>query len=42
MSYNGDIQCSDMITKLNVDPQAIPHFTLANGLLRYKQKALYW
>jgi hypothetical protein len=38
LSYNGDTQCSDMINKLSVDAQAIPHFTLTNGLLRYKQR----
>jgi hypothetical protein len=38
LSYNGNIQCSDMITKLSVDAQAIPHFTLTNGVLRYKQR----
>jgi hypothetical protein len=38
LSYNGDIQSSNMITKLSIDAQVIPHFTLTNGLLRYKQR----
>lgn len=33
-----DTNCADMITKLSIDSQAIPNFTLSNGLLRYKEK----
>jgi hypothetical protein len=35
-SYENDTKCSEMVTKLNVDPLALPLVTLINGLLRYK------
>jgi hypothetical protein len=35
-SYEQDPHCSDMITKLTIDPQAIPNMSFSKGLLRYK------
>jgi hypothetical protein len=37
-SYEQDNTCSDLITKLRIDPEAVPYFSLTNGLLRYKGK----
>jgi len=36
--YSSDPQASTYITQLSVDPGAVPHFTLQNGLLRYKNR----
>jgi hypothetical protein len=38
LSYEADMKCSDLISKLSIDPQAVPNFTWSNGLLRYKGK----
>lgn len=35
-SYASDSATQSMLTKLSVDPNAVPHFVLDNGLLRYK------
>jgi ribonuclease HI len=37
-SYEQDNTCSDLITKLSIDPEVVPYFSLTNGLLRYKGK----
>lgn len=34
--YEQDKTCSEFISNLIVDPQAIPHFSCSNGVLRYK------
>jgi hypothetical protein len=36
--YNEDSKAQQLITALVVSPQFIPHFTLPNGLLRYKSR----
>jgi hypothetical protein len=35
-SYDKDPSILEMIQKLTIDPSAIPHFTLVDGVLRYK------
>lgn len=35
-SYRDDPAAQDMLTKLAVDPDVVPHFSLKDGLLRYK------
>jgi hypothetical protein len=35
-SYQDDQYAQDLITKLTIDPAAVPHFSLRDGLLRYK------
>jgi hypothetical protein len=37
-SYESDPSTKDIITKLTVDPSAVPHFTWQQGLLRYKNR----
>jgi hypothetical protein len=37
-SYESDSKCSDIISKLSIDSQAVQNFTYTNGLLRYKGK----
>jgi hypothetical protein len=37
-SYEQDIKCSDLITKLSIDPRAILNFSLSQGLLIYNGK----
>jgi hypothetical protein len=37
-SYEQDNHCSELISKLTIDPQVVQHFTFSNGLLRYKGK----
>jgi hypothetical protein len=37
-SYEQDIKCSDLITKLSIDPHVVLNFSLSQGLLRYKGK----
>ncbi|WVZ95411.1 LOW QUALITY PROTEIN: hypothetical protein U9M48_041179 [Paspalum notatum var. saurae] len=37
-SYETDELATSLLTKLSIDPAAVPHFTLDNGLLRYKQR----
>lgn len=39
-SYEEDKFCTDLITKLSIDSQAMPNYTLSNGLIRYKGKLL--
>jgi hypothetical protein len=34
--YSSDPQAQTYIAQLSVDPEAVPHFSLQNGLLRYK------
>lgn len=36
--YQQDDYSLSIISKLVIDAAAVPHFTLANGLLRYKQR----
>jgi transposase InsO family protein len=35
-SYQDDPYAQDLITKLAIDPAAVPHFSFRDGLLRYK------
>lgn len=35
-SYTVDPAAQELITKLAVDPATVPHFSLRDGLLRYK------
>lgn len=37
-SYDQDDKCLELPTKLSIDPQAAPDYTLSNGLLRHKGK----
>jgi hypothetical protein len=37
-SYDQDSTAQAIITKLAIDPAAVPHYTLSDGLLRYKNK----
>jgi hypothetical protein len=37
-SYELDVNASTMINKLLKNPAAVPHFTFADGLLRYKKR----
>jgi hypothetical protein len=37
-SYNTDAICLDLITKPRINSQAVPNFTLSNGLLRHEGK----
>ena len=37
-SYASNDQAKELIAKLVVDPQVVPHFTYRDGLLRYKQR----
>lgn len=37
-SYEHDARAQELITKLSVASDAIPHFTLRDGLLRYKSR----
>ncbi|CAN6347636.1 unnamed protein product [Urochloa humidicola] len=37
-SYEQDQHCLQMISKLSIDGQAIPNYSLHNGILRYKGK----
>ena len=39
-TYQDDRACLDLITKLSVDANAVPNFTLQNGILRYKGRVL--
>jgi hypothetical protein len=34
--YDKDAHALYLVTKLSIDPNAVPHFTLNSGLLRYK------
>lgn len=36
--YSSDVSAQDMITKLSLDPESVPHFQLCNGILKYKNK----
>lgn len=36
--YNSDAQATILLTKLATNPSAVPHFSLVDGLLRYKDK----
>jgi hypothetical protein len=40
-SYEHDTRCSNLISKLIVDPQVVQHYTFYNGLLRYKGKLVF-
>jgi hypothetical protein len=37
-SYINNSKAQQMLPALAVDPQAVPHFSLANGILRYKHR----
>lgn len=37
-SYLGDNKCQELLTKLNVDNQAQPPYTLQNGIMRYEDR----
>lgn len=39
-SYELDDHCLDLITKLNISPQAIPHYSLQNGIIRVHGKVM--
>lgn len=36
--YNSDTMAMDLIAKLSIDPNAVPHFTLNGGVLRYNNR----
>lgn len=38
LGYQSDSMASDLITKLSVKADAVPHFTLVHGVLRYKNR----
>jgi hypothetical protein len=35
-SYDADDKAKELLTQLALDANAVPHFTLKNGILRYK------
>lgn len=35
-SYSQDAHAQSVVTKLSLDPNAVHHFTLSDGILRYK------
>jgi hypothetical protein len=37
-SYAGNPQAADLISKLSVQPDSVPHFTLTNGVIRFKNR----
>lgn len=37
-SYSHDASVQTLMTKLTLDPQSVPHFTLNNGILKYKNR----
>lgn len=37
-SYSDDAHAQDLLTKLSLDSDVVPHFTLLDGLLRYKSR----
>jgi hypothetical protein len=37
-SYAGNAQAEQILTKLALEPDSLPHFTLTNGVIRYKQR----
>jgi len=37
--YNSDTMAMDLIAKLSIDPNAVPHFTLNGGVLRYNNES---
>lgn len=37
-SYEGNAHAQDLLTKLSLDSAAVPHFSLRDGLLRYKSR----
>jgi hypothetical protein len=39
-SYNTYEYAKDLVAKLSLDPEAVPNFTLHNGLLSYKSR--FW
>jgi hypothetical protein len=36
--YSKYVKAQQMLTTLSVDPTAVPHFTLVDGILRYKKR----
>lgn len=36
--YNSDTMAMDLVAKLSIDPNAVPHFTLNGGVLRYNNR----
>jgi len=38
LGYQSDSMASDLITKLSVKADVVPHFTLVHGVLRYKNR----
>jgi hypothetical protein len=37
-SYEDDKQAQDLISKLSVQPSAVPHFSLVNGVIRFNNR----
>jgi hypothetical protein len=37
-NYNEDDKCKELLAKLSIDPQAEIHYTMNNGILRYRGK----
>ncbi|WVZ95116.1 hypothetical protein U9M48_040918 [Paspalum notatum var. saurae] len=37
-SYTNDSSATDLLTKLSVDPTAVPRYTLTNGIIRYNSR----
>lgn len=37
-SYGDDDHAEELLSKLAIDPSAVPHFTLQSGLLRYRNR----
>lgn len=37
-TYEQNEKCLTLITQLSIDSNAVPHYTLSNGILRYKNK----
>lgn len=36
--YAEDTFCMDIVSKLSIDPTAVPHFSLKDGLLRFQNR----
>lgn len=37
-AYSSDPQATELITKLSLKPDVVPHFTLSGGVLRFKNR----
>jgi hypothetical protein len=40
-NYANDEKCKELETQLRVNPAAVPHFTLTNGIIRYKTEYMW-